>query len=43
MGQALCFFDNKACTSMGECLVCDRFPGEGRAFAECRAAPYSVM
>ena len=31
MGQVLCFFDNKACTSMGECLVCDRFPGEDKA------------
>lgn len=41
MGQALCFFDNKACTSMGECLVCDRFPGEDRAremVNEARAA-----
>ena len=31
MGQALCFFDNKACTSVGECLECDRFPGEDKA------------
>lgn len=31
MGQALCFFDNKACASMGECLACDRFPGEDKA------------
>ena len=31
MGQALCFFDNKACMSMGECLACDRFPGQDKA------------
>ena len=31
MGASLCFFDKADCTSMGECLVCDRFPGEDRA------------
>lgn len=31
MGQALCFFDLEACTAGGECLQCDRFPGEDKA------------
>ena len=31
MGQALCFFDNTVCDRMGDCLPCDRFPGEDRA------------
>lgn len=31
MGASLCFFDSAACDRMGECLVCDRFPGEDRA------------
>jgi len=31
MGAVLCFFDNTVCDRMGDCLQCDRFPGEGRA------------
>ena len=31
MGRALCFFDLEACTAGGECLQCDRFPGEDKA------------
>lgn len=28
---ALCFFDKTACDRMGDCLACDRFPGEDKA------------
>lgn len=28
---ALCFFDLGECASQGECLACDRFPGEQAA------------
>ena len=31
MGAVLCFFDNTVCDRMGDCLQCDRFPGEDRA------------
>ena len=31
MGAALCFFDSTPCDRMGDCLPCDRFPGEDRA------------
>jgi hypothetical protein len=31
MGNSTCFFDKEPCTSMGERLACDRFPGEERA------------
>ena len=31
MGATTCFFDQAACNFMGECLACDRFPGEDKA------------
>lgn len=31
MGAAMCFFDSAACDRMGDCLSCDRFPGEDKA------------
>lgn len=31
MGKAFCFFDLEACATGGECLQCDRFPGEDEA------------
>ena len=31
MGQTLCFFDLGDCANTGECLSCDRFPGEDKA------------
>ena len=31
MGQTLCFFDLGDCANTGECLSCNRFPGEDRA------------
>lgn len=31
MGAKTCFFDQADCTSMGECLACDRFPGQDKA------------
>ena len=31
MGAALCFFDNTPCDRTGDCLPCDRFPGEDKA------------
>lgn len=31
MGAKTCFFDRAECTFLGECMVCDRFPGEDKA------------
>lgn len=33
MGAKTCFFDRAECTFLGECMVCDRFPGTDKAKA----------